>query len=345
MKQIIQKILSSSIRQNVDILIKILDNIAIDNLPLKNSIRIEKREGKVLWVQINSSIFTFLAAETTFRHINHVVHKSKAGIDRIIVTPLETEDGNISRPVFLSWIVNTNDRRCKVIHERHFTSYCKYLWWDIYVGKILGTVNRRKKRSLKRIFTDQSVQNGFIIESLKKLQNSQYFTDKDAVVEDVFTQIREEWEQRYASKGLGHAIMYRWQALKIGTELGLLKLDRIIIKDICVRDRIPTQLFAEIMEEAEQMEKGIINSRTRKMDIVMRRHMLMYIIYQTTPHSLQVIGKIMGGRDHTTVINGLRKVTERMETSSVQQALLDQFCILFDNIRLFHDNPDIGDED
>ena len=55
--------------------------------------------------------------------------------------------------------------------------------------------------------------------------------------------------------------MYRWQALKIGTELGLLKLDRIIIKDICDRDRIPPQLFTEIMEESEQMEKGIINSR------------------------------------------------------------------------------------
>lgn len=345
MKEIIQKILLSSIRQNVGILIRILDNIAIDNLPLKNSITMENREGKVLWVQINSSIFTFLAAETTFRHINHVVRKSKVGIDRIVVTPLETEDGNITRPVFLSWVVNTNDRRCKAIHQRHFTSYCKYLWWDVYVGKILVKVNRRKKRSLKRIFTDQSVQNGFIIESLKKLQNKQYFTDYDTDVEDVFTQIREEWELRYARKGLGHAIMYRWQALKIGTELGLLKLDRIIIKDICDRDRIPPQLFAEIMEVSEQMEKGIINSRTRKMDIVMRRHMLMYIIHQTTPHSLQEIGKIMGGRDHTTVINGLRKVTERMETSPVQQALLDQFCILFDNIRLYHDNPKIGDED
>ncbi|MDE2674615.1 MAG: hypothetical protein OXH65_05845 [Paracoccaceae bacterium] len=345
MKQIIQKILSSSIRQNVGILIKILDNIAIDNLPLKNSITMENREGKVLWVQINSSIFTFLAAETTFRHINHVVRKSRAGIERIVVTPLETEDGNITRPVFLSWVVNTNDRRCKAIHERHFTSYCKYLWWDIYVGKILGKVNRRKKRSLKSIFTDQSVQNGFIMESLKKLQNTRYFTDKDVDVEDVFTRIQEEWERRYARKGLGHAIMYRWQALKIGTELGLLKLDRIIVKDICGSGRISPNLFAEIMEEAEQMERGIINSRTRKMDIVMRRHMLMYIIHQTTPHSLQEIGKIMGGRDHTTVINGLRKVTERMETSPVQQALLDQFCILFDNIRLFHDNPIIGDED
>ncbi|MYG42382.1 MAG: hypothetical protein F4203_04455 [Rhodobacteraceae bacterium] len=345
MKHIIQKILLSSIRQNIGILIKILDNIAIDNLPLKNSITMEKREGKVLWVQINSSIFTFLAEETTFRHINHVVRKSKEGIDRIVVTPLETEDRNITRPVFLSWVVNTNDRRCKVIHERHFTSYCKYLWWDIYVGKILGKLNRRKKRSLKRIFTDQSVQNRFIMESLMKLQNTRHFIDKDADVEDVFTQIREEWELRYARKGLGHAIMYRWQALKIGTELGLLELDRIIIKDICGRGRISSNLFAKIMEESEQLEKGIINSRTRKMDIVMRRHMLMYIIHQTTPHSLQEIGKIMGGRDHTTVINGLRKVTERMETSPVQQALLDQFCILFDNIRLLHGNPRIGDED
>ena len=245
MKHIIQKILLSSIRQNIGILIKILDNIAIDNLPLKNSITMEKREGKVLWVQINSSIFTFLAAETTFRHINNVVRKSRTGIDRIVVTPLETEDRNITRPVFLSWVVNTNDRRCKVIHERHFTSYCKYLWWDIYVGKILGKLNRRKKRSLKRIFTDQSVQNGFIMESLMKLQNTRHFIDKDADVEDVFTQIREEWELRYARKGLGHAIMYRWQALKIGTELGLLELDRIIIKDICGRGRISPQSLCE----------------------------------------------------------------------------------------------------
>ena len=345
MKQIIQKILSSSIRQNDGILIKILDNIAIDNLPLRNCIKMENRRGKVLWVQINSSIFTFLAAETTFRHINHVVSKSRSGIDRIVVTPLETEDGNITRPVFFSWVVNTNDRRCKVIHERHYNSYCKYLWWDIYVGTVLRKVSRRKKHALKRIFTHQSVQNGFINQSLEKLKNTHRFVDEKASVDDVFSLIRKEWERRYAKKGLGHALLYRFQALKIGTQMGLLKLDRMIIKDICGRDRISHHLFAEIMELSEQMERGIINSRTRRMDIVMRRHLLMYIIYQTTPHSLQEIGKIMGGRDHTTVINGLRKVTERMETSPVQEALLDQFCILFDNIRLLQDNPNIGDED
>ena len=46
----------------------------------------------------------------------------------------------------------------------------------------------------------------------------------------------------------------------------------------------------------------------RSKDIVKTRHIAMYLAKELTPRSLPDIGRRMGGRDHTTVLHGVRKI-------------------------------------
>jgi hypothetical protein len=50
----------------------------------------------------------------------------------------------------------------------------------------------------------------------------------------------------------------------------------------------------------------------RTMKIVEARHMAFYLCKTLTPHSYPLIGKFLGGRDHTTVLHGVRKVEKTM---------------------------------
>ena len=46
------------------------------------------------------------------------------------------------------------------------------------------------------------------------------------------------------------------------------------------------------------------------------RQIAMYLSKQLTPRSLPEIGRRFGGRDHTTIMHGVRKIEELMSTDS-----------------------------
>lgn len=54
--------------------------------------------------------------------------------------------------------------------------------------------------------------------------------------------------------------------------------------------------------------------------IVEARHMAMYLCRELTPHSYPLIGKFLGGLDHTSVMHGFRKVENLMLTRSDEGA-------------------------
>lgn len=51
-----------------------------------------------------------------------------------------------------------------------------------------------------------------------------------------------------------------------------------------------------------------ICSKSRVSDLVLARHICFYIAYKNEMHSLTQIGKSIGGRDHTTVLNGIKRI-------------------------------------
>lgn len=56
----------------------------------------------------------------------------------------------------------------------------------------------------------------------------------------------------------------------------------------------------------------IANRRTR--DIIKPRQVAMFLCYELTPRSLPAIGKQIGDRDHTTILHGVRKIKELLQT-------------------------------
>jgi hypothetical protein len=57
-----------------------------------------------------------------------------------------------------------------------------------------------------------------------------------------------------------------------------------------------------------------MTGHSRKATICALRHELIYEIYHRFKVSLPQLGRILGGRDHTTMLNSLRKVEEQRET-------------------------------
>jgi chromosomal replication initiator protein len=54
-------------------------------------------------------------------------------------------------------------------------------------------------------------------------------------------------------------------------------------------------------------------SRDRSRDVALPRQVAMYLIRAETSDSLPLIGKALGGRDHTTVMYGCDKIADRIE--------------------------------
>lgn len=57
-----------------------------------------------------------------------------------------------------------------------------------------------------------------------------------------------------------------------------------------------------------------INSDRRSMEIVLPRHVAMYLAKDLTTRSLPYIGGKMGGKDHTSVLHAIRRIRRQMET-------------------------------
>ena len=57
-----------------------------------------------------------------------------------------------------------------------------------------------------------------------------------------------------------------------------------------------------------------MNSRSRKRELVVPRQVSMYLAQKLTNMPASRIGKLVGGRDHSTVIHSCSQVEARMKT-------------------------------
>lgn len=62
-------------------------------------------------------------------------------------------------------------------------------------------------------------------------------------------------------------------------------------------------------------------NRVRKGSIARPRGMAMLLAWELTPHSLTVIGRHFGGRDHSTVLNAARNAKQRCSKDAEANAL------------------------
>lgn len=74
-----------------------------------------------------------------------------------------------------------------------------------------------------------------------------------------------------------------------------------------------------------------ITGKKRSQQIALPRQVAMYICRQMTPLSTPSIGRIFGGRDHTTVLHGCEKVSEAMEADFSFKKKVEEIMGLIEN--------------
>ena len=63
---------------------------------------------------------------------------------------------------------------------------------------------------------------------------------------------------------------------------------------------------------------------SRARDITFARHIAMYLLHRHGAHSLNSIGQLFGERDHSTVLNGCRRITREQSTLPQTRTILEE---------------------
>ena len=87
------------------------------------------------------------------------------------------------------------------------------------------------------------------------------------------------------------------------------------LKDIIYPDHpkeITPSLIIEVVAEHCGIHPEDIVSKKRNAEFVEPRQIVMYLCRELTDTSLTNIGKILGKKDHTTVIHGVKKMEEEI---------------------------------
>ena len=66
-----------------------------------------------------------------------------------------------------------------------------------------------------------------------------------------------------------------------------------------------------------------IQSTKRSKDIAIARQTVMYLCRQLTDKSLQSIGELVGGKDHATVYNGIKRIEEKIQSDSQFEGMIN----------------------
>lgn len=98
------------------------------------------------------------------------------------------------------------------------------------------------------------------------------------------------------------------------------------LKDIISPDQpreITPQLVIDTVAEHFHIQSSDIVSNKRNSEIVVPRQIVMYLCRNMIDIPLKSIGTYIGNRDHSTVIHGIRKIEEELETSENMRNTVD----------------------
>ena len=76
---------------------------------------------------------------------------------------------------------------------------------------------------------------------------------------------------------------------------------------------ITPQLIIEVVSEHFHISIDQMISKSRSSNIAKPRQIAMYLCKEMTGSPLDSIGTLLGGRDHSTIIHGVKKVEEEYE--------------------------------
>ena len=115
------------------------------------------------------------------------------------------------------------------------------------------------------------------------------------------------------------------------------------LKDIIYPDEmreVTPSLIINVVAEHFGITPDDIMSRKRNSELVQARQIVMYLCRDLTATSLAGIGKLLGKKDHTTVIHGVNKITDEIvnneELCLHNMIIVHKFYFIIKLFRLFH---------
>ena len=108
---------------------------------------------------------------------------------------------------------------------------------------------------------------------------------------------------------------------EITMEIAQQELQNIITPD--KPREVTPQLIIEVVTEHFNISMDQMVSKSRSSDIAKPRQIAMFLCNKMTDSSLDVIGSFLGGRDHSTIIHGIKKIKEEYETNDGTKSLID----------------------
>lgn len=105
-----------------------------------------------------------------------------------------------------------------------------------------------------------------------------------------------------------------------------LKLAQESLKDLVNENKVTTitpNYIVEIVSEHMGISADDIRSKKRSQDIALARQVVMYLGRSYTQVSLKSIGESVGGKDHTTVLNGIKRVEMKLKEDPSFKTTID----------------------
>ena len=107
----------------------------------------------------------------------------------------------------------------------------------------------------------------------------------------------------------------------ITMDIAMKELQNIITPD--KPREVTPQLIIDVVTEHFQITVDQIRSKSRTSDIARPRQIAMYLCKKMTDAPLETIGSLLGGRDHSTVIHGVDKITKEYESNDSMRNTID----------------------
>lgn len=108
---------------------------------------------------------------------------------------------------------------------------------------------------------------------------------------------------------------------EITMDIAIKELQNIITPD--KPREITPQLIIEVVSEHFQISLDQMISKNRSNSIVRPRQIAMYLCKNMTDIPLESIGALLGGRDHSTIIHGINKITDEYETNENVRSMIE----------------------
>ena len=107
----------------------------------------------------------------------------------------------------------------------------------------------------------------------------------------------------------------------ITMEIAMKELQNIITPD--KPREITPQLIIEVVSEHFQISLDQMISKNRSNEIARPRQIAMYLCKNMTDIPLDSIGQLLGGRDHSTIIHGIKKIADEYESNENTRNLIE----------------------